>query len=74
MLFVLLANICLLSSIIFDYIRLLCMYDTHARMRLCTVFYDSNFRRVGSEIRIRDREEEGELPCRYLQDGQEYSS
>lgn len=50
------------------------MYDTYASVRLCTVFYDSNFRRTGSKNRIRDRREEGELPCRYLQGGREYSS
>jgi len=47
---------------------------SHASVRLGIVFYDSNFRRAGLESRIRDRREKGELPCRYLQGGREYSS
>lgn len=52
----------------------LCMYATHAIMHRTYIFYDSNFRRTGSKNHIRDRREEGELPCRYLQGGREYSS
>lgn len=52
-----------------------CLWSHHTRAcELCIVFYDSNFRRAGFESRIRDRREKGELPCRYLQGGREYSS